>query len=296
MMRHAFIFSFFLTLAAIAGTSASPGTPVVFAEKHESLIAAHEATIQRLEATVTELRATLDAVLDRLGSLTKGSASDAAGVVLTSKGDTRRLMAMSGGMTKIDSDQVSSSLVHAGVINVTTLHVTGTVFWKGVEWGPHEPSPVPTPAPSGGPFPAPTSVPRPVPTPSPTQCLTRYVYIRQEDYVLNLAEVEAYGPSNGKLSPVSAELRLTHPSFPASLCINGNTGDFCHGDGPVDWLEIDFGFPQKMSKIVVYNRPDCCQFRIVGAVVSINSGSQRTGDTCGVWTIPNTQSSYTLTA
>ena len=46
----------------------------------------------------------------------------------------------------------------------------------------------------------------------------------------------------------------TMGGFPASNCIDGNTGSMCHNNGGGGWLQIDYGFNVDIASIVVYNR------------------------------------------
>ena len=80
--------------------------------------------------------------------------------------------------TKLNMCSVSSSSITAGDLNVTgSLYISGTLYWHGREWGPGEPTTVPTPTPSPAPFPAPSPVPVHVPVASantPTMPVSSY--------------------------------------------------------------------------------------------------------------------------
>jgi hypothetical protein len=61
-------------------------------------------------------------------------------------------------------------------------------------------------------------------------------------------------------SSLSADVALDHP-----LLVDGdrtNSG-FHTGNAPNQWVMIDLGSTQNISRVVVYNRVDCCQERAI---------------------------------
>ena len=64
-------------------------------------------------------------------------------------------------------------------------------------------------------------------------------------------------------------------AYPASDCNDANLYDFCHtcdcgtdGDG----AKLTITSPIPVDQVVVYNRYDCCQYRIVGATITLIQG------------------------
>ena len=94
--------------------------------------------------------------------------------------------------------------------------------------------------------------------------------------LINLAEVQLF--SKGVQIPTS-QLSFTLSSIYgnayASYCNNGNLYDYCHSGSGDSNPTLTISSPIIPDKIVVYNRVDCCQFRIDGATISMRlSGGQ----------------------
>ncbi|GLC40903.1 hypothetical protein PLESTM_001124300 [Pleodorina starrii] len=55
--------------------------------------------------------------------------------------------------------------------------------------------------------------------------------------------------------------------FPASNAVDGNTSSFMHTafEDAAKWLSIDLGSVMNVTRIVLWNRQDCCQERLVNA-------------------------------
>jgi len=119
-----------------------------------------------------------------------------------------------------------------------------------------------------------------VKTPLPKQepIFGRYVrldYNRVE--CLNLAQIFVY--SYGGMNAIRSSTKVTKSSgyqgdmYPSANFVNqkGNQqGNFVHTScGDVPWIEVDLGETMYISKIVVWNRADCCQARILGTVLSV---------------------------
>lgn len=104
-------------------------------------------------------------------------------------------------------------------------------------------------------------------------------YIRlQYDHVegSNLAQMLVFSAPGGPniLTPATKVTQSSqHAHFAASLLVNrqGNRWyNFAHTAGTdVPWVEVDLGAMTRIHKIVIWNRQDCCQSRIVGTVLSI---------------------------
>jgi hypothetical protein len=107
-------------------------------------------------------------------------------------------------------------------------------------------------------------------------------YIRLDyDHVecLNLAQILVY-TSEGGPNIITPQTKVTRSSvgywgniYPEVNFVNqkGNYwGNFVHSScGDVPWIEVDLGSTVRIHKIVVWNRADCCQSRILGTILSI---------------------------
>ena len=115
---------------------------------------------------------------------------------------------------------------------------------------------------------------------NPTSVTTgRYIklqYNRVE--CLNLAEIKVYSKKGGP-NIVTRNTRVTKSSgyqgdmFPGQNFVDDDTGqtyNFVHTScGDVPWVQIDLGSMIDIYKVVVFNRVDCCQSRILGTVLQI---------------------------
>ena len=108
--------------------------------------------------------------------------------------------------------------------------------------------------------------------------LGRYItlqYNRVE--CLNLGEIEVYS-DKGTKNIVTPQMRVTKPSgysgdgFPVRNYTDGNPGTFVHTSCyDVPWITIDLGRVYPIYRIVIKNRVDCCQWRILGSYLFINA-------------------------
>ena len=104
-------------------------------------------------------------------------------------------------------------------------------------------------------------------------------YIRLEyDHVegSNLQQMLVYSSPGGPniLTPSTKVTQSSqHSHFVASNLVNqrGNAYyNFAHTSGQdIPWVEVDLGAVTRIHKIVVWNRQDCCQSRILGTVLSV---------------------------
>jgi hypothetical protein len=95
---------------------------------------------------------------------------------------------------------------------------------------------------------------------------------------LNLAQILVFSTPGGK-NIITPETKVTKSSgyqgdvFPSQNVVNqkGNQFyNFIHTScGDVPWMEVDLGSTVRIHKIVVWNRVDCCQSRILGTVLSV---------------------------
>ena len=105
------------------------------------------------------------------------------------------------------------------------------------------------------------------------------------NYRVGLAEARLYGLPNLPFgpAPVTAatdEARVWQSSeygggtYPASLAVNGLTGDFSHTDNLVNsyWM-ADLGKVSPLDRIEVVNRSSCCDNRLNGLVLRIFDGT-----------------------
>ena len=110
----------------------------------------------------------------------------------------------------------------------------------------------------------------------------RYIklqYNRQE--CLNLAEIRVYSTNGGpniitRNTPVTKSSGFNGDAFPSGNFVDGDTGqsyNFVHTScGDVPWIIVDLnpnGQSIDIFKIVVFNRADCCQSRVLGTVLEI---------------------------
>jgi len=125
--------------------------------------AAQEATIAALETRVAYLEDRMpDGELPMFrgeGDTVPASISHYLRSLLTDAGNDER-------PTRIDGTSVDAGLVSASFINVSSLHVTGELVWRGIPVGFHAPTRAPTSVPTR----APTSVPTLQPSSTPLSC------------------------------------------------------------------------------------------------------------------------------
>lgn len=96
---------------------------------------------------------------------------------------------------------------------------------------------------------------------------------------MNWGELQVYssatGPNiaSGKIVTKSSAWDA-NDSFPGTNLVDGNTGSFTHTScNDVPWILVDLGSVVPIFNIRLLNRPDCCQRRAVGNVVTVLDGS-----------------------
>jgi len=96
---------------------------------------------------------------------------------------------------------------------------------------------------------------------------------------LNIAEVQVFstdGKTNIALNkPVTQSSMYGAQDFPTKNLVDGNLNNFahtsCYDQG---WMQIDLGSDLPITKIVVYNRVDCCQDRTNGVLIRIHDSKK----------------------
>ena len=125
----------------------------------------------------------------------------------------------------------------------------------------------------------------------------RYVRLSMASamHTLNFLELEVFGSSNTNLALSKAvTMSLEQAGFPGTNLVDGMTGGVNYAStqsGTNPFMMVDLGSVMPISRIVVWDRTDCCQTRSMGARVEILDGAQ-----VSVWQdfITTTAPSYTL--
>lgn len=122
-----------------------------------------------------------------------------------------------------------------------------------------------------------------IPSTDPNAVITgRYIKL-QYNHVdcLNLAQIRVFsvngGPNVIKTStPVQrSSVGYWGGIYPERNFVDGIGNTFVHTScGDVPWIQVDLGSEIPIYKIVIVNRKDCCQSRILGTVLSILNADQ----------------------
>jgi hypothetical protein len=96
--------------------------------------------------------------------------------------------------------------------------------------------------------------------------------------IINLGELEVFDTAGTNIAlnaTVTGGPGGAHSAGPYERLTDGNFGNFAHttGDG-VSFMEIDLGAIKEIAKIVITNRPDCCQDRLTDATLKLLDGSK----------------------
>jgi ribosomal protein S11 len=86
------------------------------------------------------------------------------------------------------------------------------------------------------------------------------------DNYLNLAEIIV----NDGIPLTATMSDSVWTTYPASSCVDGNEGNFCHGQVGA-WISVKLPEPSCIHNIKVVNRKDCCQNRILGGNIEIKN-------------------------
>lgn len=118
----------------------------------------------------------------------------------------------------------------------------------------------------------------------------KYIRISQTDNYLHFQEIQVFD-ENGINVALSSEKELTKPvatmssyykGTNANIAINGITNDnqswpnSVHTAVKGGWWEVDLGRPVNVKKVVIFNRPDCCENRLSGAELLLIDREHRT--------------------
>ena len=121
---------------------------------------------------------------------------------------------------------------------------------------------------------------------APTKTISgRYITLQWSRYeCLNLAQIMVYSVKNGPniITPrttVTKSSGYSGDAFPVQNFINGQGEawyNFTHTScGDIPWITVDLGSVIPIYKVTIINRSDCCQSRILGAVLSIDDDTGR---------------------
>ena len=106
----------------------------------------------------------------------------------------------------------------------------------------------------------------------------RYVVISTDvspEHILNVAEIQVFDENKVNVSQgktVTKSSGWQGDQFPGANLVDGNTNNFAHTSGNAGespWMSIDLGADTNVSLIKVFNRTDCCQGRLAGALVQV---------------------------
>ena len=92
--------------------------------------------------------------------------------------------------------------------------------------------------------------------------------------LINLGEVTIL--NNGvsiSRSLLTFGLSSVHAGLTASLCNDGDMNSFCHSDSSDPSPTLTVTIPGDFDEILVTNRVNCCQIRIVGATIIIKNSA-----------------------
>ena len=179
---------------------------------------------------------------------------------------SKRLLRNTYGGSGVQATEIFMLPVALTAANVATLHET--LYGAGTD-GPgfpncdpligKRPSPVPAAGTGGG-------------------IGGRYVVISTDvapEHILNVAEIQVFDEHKVNVSQgktVTKSSGWAGDQFPGANLVDGNTNNFAHtsGDaGESPWMSIDLGSDTNVSLIKVFNRTDCCQGRLAGALVQV---------------------------
>jgi len=113
---------------------------------------------------------------------------------------------------------------------------------------------------------------------------------------INISEIQAFDINGRLITPESAYYDDNGIGFPAINAIDGNLNNFAHtsdhGNGPL--IEVAYTNLNQVKKIVISNRVDCCQNRMIGTSLMLFSKPGSTPDVANI-PITDTRGTYTFT-
>ena len=91
----------------------------------------------------------------------------------------------------------------------------------------------------------------------------------------------------------NADMKRYWTIYPPSNLHDGITSNFAHSFDEYDgmWVRVNLAYRSNITTILIHNRKDCCQSRIVGATVYIKSGEEDVKK-CGTITYAKTLYSF----
>jgi len=90
--------------------------------------------------------------------------------------------------------------------------------------------------------------------------------VKQRETGTPIATMSSYYKGTNPYMAIDGNISNNQP-WPNSACTAGTTGG---------WWEVDLGRAVNVKKVVVYNRPDCCQERLSGAQLTVIDSEHRT--------------------
>jgi hypothetical protein len=104
----------------------------------------------------------------------------------------------------------------------------------------------------------------------------RFGFVDGKAEQLNIAEIEVYDENGSKIPVSTVTASSQYGSYGAKNVVDGNVRNFGHTQSdPNAFFELDLNAVKKISKVVVYNRTDCCQDRAKDAVLTIKDGDKK---------------------
>lgn len=99
----------------------------------------------------------------------------------------------------------------------------------------------------------------------------RYVKISQpEKGCMNISDLQVEVGNVNVAKGKSVTMSSQHASYSGDLLVDENFGNFAHTScEEAGWMLLDLGSEMEIQKIIIKNRVDCCNGRIIGATVSI---------------------------
>lgn len=86
--------------------------------------------------------------------------------------------------------------------------------------------------------------------------------------------------STGKSATMSSVYQNNIAANGGGVCFDGNLSNVCHssGNGVGEWIQVDLGAINTISKIDIWNRSDCCQARITAFKIEVSDTGAFTGE------------------
>ena len=112
---------------------------------------------------------------------------------------------------------------------------------------------------------------------------------------INLSEIQAFDLNNKLITPASVSYNDEGIGFPATNAIDGNFNNFAHTSNNMgSYIQLAFSSPVTIGKIIIGNRTDCCQVRMIGTSLQLFSTTPSSPDVANI-PITDTRGTYTFT-